>query len=106
MASFDKTPEIKRLKEKLTIDLLWLYIMKILSEQPLHGYVIRKEIGKKFGFFPGNVTSYVVLYKLKNRGFVKVQKIENKSVYHITEKGEKLFSEGKKQWKKYLEKIS
>ena len=95
-----KSKEFLRLQTKLGIDVLWTYILSMLKKKPSHAYVLRKEIQKKFGFLPGNVTAYVVLYKLESRGFVQSKKQENKKVYTITEKGKKLFQLAEKEFKK------
>ncbi len=88
--------EIKRIKTKTGIEILWIYILKLLEKKPCHSYLLRKKIHKEFEFLPGNVTVYVVLYKLKARGFVSSKRKENKIVYSITKKGSELLKEGKK----------
>jgi DNA-binding PadR family transcriptional regulator len=88
----EKSREIARLKEKLGIEVLWVYILSLLKKAPSHAYVLRKEIHEQFGFRPGNVSVYVVLYKLEGRGFVSAKREDNRKVYSITEKGKKLFS--------------
>ena len=97
--------ELKRLVNQLTKEVLWLYILSILSKTNTHAYVLRKKILEKFGFLPGNVTAYVVLYKLESRGFVSSKKEQNKKVYSITIKGKKLFKEAKEVFKKKQEMI-
>lgn len=94
----EKTPEIKRLKTKLTVELLWIYILSILKEKPMHAYVLRKEISQRFGFKPGNVSAYVVLYKLKGRGFVSAKKQGNRTVYNISPKGKGLLKDAEKEF--------
>jgi len=89
-------PEIKRLEEKLTKEVLWLYVLSALLKKPLHAYALRREIHEKFGFLPGEVTAYVVLYKLEARGFVKAKQAENKKIYTVTESGKKLLKQAKK----------
>ncbi len=91
--------EIARLKEKLGIEVLWVYILSLLRKSPSHAYVLRSKIQEQFGFRPGNVTVYVVLYKLEGRGFVSAKREENRKVYTITEKGRKLFSLAEKEFK-------
>lgn len=93
------SPEIKRLLQKLSVDILWVYILSLLSKHPAHAYALRKKIMEKFGFLPGNVTSYVVLYKLESRGFVFAKAEHNKKIYRITVKGKKLLEEAKKVFK-------
>lgn len=62
----------ERLVRKMTHENLWLYILTLLSRKPLYGYEVRKLIEKEFGFRPGQVTSYVVLYRLEKSGLIKV----------------------------------
>lgn len=93
------SPEIKRLKEKTGIDLLWIYILSLLKKESCHPYLLRKKISDEFGFMPGNVTVYVVLYKLKARNFVNSKQKENKVVYSITKKGISLLKEAEKLFK-------
>jgi DNA-binding PadR family transcriptional regulator len=90
-----ETAEIKRLERKLTTDMLWIYLLAILKKQPMHAYALRAEIHKKFGFKPGNVSAYVVLYKLESRGYVSSSDSENRRIYKITKKGIELLKEAK-----------
>lgn len=84
---------LKRLAKLNTKECLWIYILKILSEKPMHAYVIRNEVYKNFGFKPGKVTAYKVLYLLKKSGYVKKEIKGRKRVYYVTEKGRKLLFE-------------
>lgn len=99
------TAEIKRFKRKLTVDLLWVYILSILRKKPMHAYALRKEIKKKFGFLPGNVSAYVVLYKLAGRGYVSSKAVGTRKMYNITKKGKKLFSAAKAEFKGMQKKL-
>jgi len=62
----------QRLVRKLTKENLWLYILSLLKEGPLYGYEVERMIEKRFGFRPGKVTCYVVLYMLQKEGLVAV----------------------------------
>ncbi len=93
MVDLGSSPEMKRLERNLTVEMLWVYILSILREQDMHAYVLREEIRKRFGFLPGNVSAYVVLYKLESRDFVKGKQVENRKVYSITERGRALLKE-------------
>ena len=97
MAKAEKSREIERLKRKLGIELLWIYLLSMLKKKPSHAYVLRKEVKRKFGFLPGNVSVYVVLYKLEKHGFVKAKREGNRSVYSITGSGKELLKEAKKE---------
>lgn len=89
-----------RLVEKLTVENLWLYILRLLQEKPLYGYEIRKQIQERFDFSPAVITVYVVLYKLQREGLVKKISVKSDSsqrkYYTITDNGTKMLAVGKK----------
>ena len=103
-----RTPT-ERLREKLTTDNLWIYILALLRKGELYGYELREKVRKEFGFASGNVTAYRVLYSLESQGFVcKVPKsIEGKprKYYRITEEGKKELEEGKRMLKSALDAL-
>ena len=105
MAKAEKSREIDRLKRKLGIELLWIYLLSMLKKKPSHAYVLRKEVESKFGFLPGNVSVYVVLYKLEKHGFVKSKQEGNKSVYSITDSGKRLLKVAKKELENTLKMV-
>jgi DNA-binding PadR family transcriptional regulator len=84
---------LDRLTELNTKDCLWVYILRILQDGPVHAYLIRKEIGKRFGFEPGTVTAYKVLYLLSKSGFVKKTVSGRQKVYSLTPAGRKALRE-------------
>lgn len=93
-----------RMKKKTTTELLWPHFLKLLKERPMHGYELKREVQKRFGWRPPTVTSYLVLHKLRRRGYVtsewKQQRGKpSKKCYRITKKGEKLLREGVKYLK-------
>ncbi len=79
----------ERLKLNNTIECLYPYILKIISEKPMHTYVLRNEIERRFGFRPGPVTAYKVLYLLKKADFVQKTEKKRIKIYKITPKGKK-----------------
>jgi len=89
---------LKRLHDKTTIECLWLYLLSLMKEEPIYAYEIRDKIREKFGFSIGEVTAYMVLYKLESDGYVKTEWImkENRQrkYYKITQKGRKILQEG------------
>jgi len=93
---------IERLQKSNTIENLWIYILLILKEKPSHSWEILKEIKEKFGFKPGLITPYRVLYKLEEKGFVKSKFKEKRRVYQITEKGKEELEKAKKLYKKII----
>ena len=84
---------LNRLKKLNTRDCLWLYVLRILKDEPMHAYHIRSEIEKRYGFKPGNVTSYKVIYLLNRSGFVTKKEEERKIIYEITERGQNALKE-------------
>jgi DNA-binding PadR family transcriptional regulator len=84
---------LSRLAELNTKDCLWVYILRILQDGPTHAYSIRKKIDQRFGFKPGTVTAYKVLYLLAKSGFVKKAASGRHRVYTITPAGKKALRE-------------
>lgn len=70
-------------------------ILKMLEEEPRHGYQIIKDLEARFkGFYspsPGSV--YPILQMLEDREFVSISKEGNKKIYHITDEGKNFLEE-------------
>ena len=77
----------ERLRQLNTTECLWIYVLRILKRGPTHAYTIRETIAKDYGFRPGTMTAYKVLYLLERDGFVRKAVEGRKKVYTITEKG-------------------
>jgi DNA-binding PadR family transcriptional regulator len=90
------TPEMRRLVKSITIESLWFWILKLLEKSPCHAYILRKKIEDEFGFLPGNVTGYKVLYFLKRGKYVDYKIDGMRKTYHITEKGRKELEKARK----------
>ena len=80
---------LERLRFLNTKDCLWVYILRVLQDGPTHAYVVREEIDKRFGFRPGTVTAYKVLYLLSKSGYVKKTVSGRQKVYALTPAGRK-----------------
>jgi PadR family transcriptional regulator, regulatory protein PadR len=98
----------RRLREKLTKENLWIYILSLLKRKPMYGYELRDAVEKRFGFRPGNVTAYRVLYALNRAGLVA--EVENTSsrdrkYYAATKTGLKELDAGKTILKEILSKL-
>ncbi|MBN2101533.1 MAG: PadR family transcriptional regulator [Candidatus Aenigmarchaeota archaeon] len=93
---------IRRLVELNTKDCLWIYILSILSEKPVHAYSIRNIIEMRFGFRPGNVTAYRVLYYLTTKGYVNNKAEGRRKIYSITPSGKKELSNAIGFYKKQI----
>ncbi|ASJ04064.1 PadR family transcriptional regulator [Thermococcus barossii] len=94
------TTPMERLKNKITKEVLWLYILRLLKERPMYAYELKERIREAFNFEPATVSSYVVLYKLEKEGYVTAEWQESETgkpsrkYYRLTPEGEKLFEEG------------
>lgn len=86
-----------RLKRSLTIDNLWLYVLSLLSKKEMHAYAMLSEMEKRFGWKPGLVTPYVVLYKLEEEEYITGHDRERRRYYRITKKGREALATGKKE---------
>ncbi|NOZ30891.1 MAG: PadR family transcriptional regulator [Crenarchaeota archaeon] len=99
----DQPPPLKRLQRKLTIDVLWIYIVSVLlSEGPTYGYDVRRRIKEKYGFKPATVTTYTVLYRLEREGILEK---DETGVYKVTPYGEELYHKALELLRGTLEKL-
>ncbi len=102
---------IERLRRKITKEVLWLYILRLLRERPMYAYELKQKIKETFGFEPATVSSYVVLYKLEKDGYVTAEWQEqemgkpSRKYYKLTDDGERLLEEGIKFMEDILEKL-
>lgn len=95
-----------RLMELNTTECLWIYILRILCDEPTHAYIIRNEINSRFGFRPGIMTAYKVLYLLHKGGYVTKTRSGRKRVYAITEKGKKELSKARSYYHRLSKVLS
>ena len=91
----DATP-MKRLASLNTYDCLWIYVLRVLLDAPVHAYALRKIIELRFGFEPGMVSAYKVLYLLEQDGYVKSSESGRVTNYEITASGKKILSAAQK----------
>jgi DNA-binding PadR family transcriptional regulator len=85
---------LDRLKKKTSKEILWIYILRLLTEREMYAYELKQTLQDRFNIDPARITSYVVLYRLENEGYVSSRWQKNKKYYKITEKGTKLLDEG------------
>ncbi|WP_297464974.1 PadR family transcriptional regulator [Thermococcus sp.] len=94
------TTPMERLRNKITKEVLWLYILRLLKERPMYAYELKERIREAFNFEPATVSSYVVLYKLEKEGYVTAEWQESQTgkpsrkYYKLTPEGERLLEEG------------
>lgn len=95
----------ERLTRSNTKENLWIYILSLLKNREVYGWEIPSLIEKNFGFKPGRITPYRVLYRLEKNDFVKSELKERRRVYQITEKGREGLDNAKNFYKKLLNKL-
>ncbi|MEM3030255.1 MAG: PadR family transcriptional regulator [Candidatus Micrarchaeia archaeon] len=92
----DKTLPEKRLARALTTENLWLYVLSLLRRRERYAYTLRDDIESEFGWKPGLILSYVVLYKLQAEGLIAGRQRGRRKYYMITEKGRAALSRAKR----------
>ncbi|HEV51638.1 MAG TPA: PadR family transcriptional regulator [Thermoprotei archaeon] len=84
------------MKKYLTLENLWIYIIKLLSEAPngeMYAYEIKKALHLQFGLRPATVTVYSVLYRMEKEGLLQSRSTGtglgrlSKRYYTVTDKG-------------------
>ena len=96
---------IERLKKLNTKENLWIYILILLKKKPLYAWELPSLIEEEFGFRPGNITPYRVLYRLEAESLVKSNLKDRRRTYQITEKGSKELDEVKDFYKDIINKL-
>lgn len=92
-----ETP-IERLRRKLTIENLWLYILTLLKDGPKYPYEIPELMEKRFGWRPARVTGYIVMKRLEMDGYIRIVRRRSsqgrvRNYYELTEKGREALRE-------------
>ena len=67
-------------------------MLALLAEQPMHGYQIIQEIGRRSGgaWKPSPGSVYPTLQQLEDEGLVRAQEQEGRRVYRLTEEGQRV----------------
>lgn len=84
---------VEHLRNSITKQNLWLYILSSLRGGPDSPSEVKREVESRFGFSPAKITFYTVLYKLRREGLVRKTTESFRSKYEITEKGERALEE-------------
>ena len=77
---------LNRLRRKMTIENLWMYVIASLLKGPTYAYDVKKRIRELFGFEPSTITLYAVIYSLKRDGLIRVIS-EQPKTYGVTDEG-------------------
>ncbi|MFH2106412.1 MAG: PadR family transcriptional regulator [Candidatus Micrarchaeota archaeon] len=87
----------KRLRQALTVGNIWLYILSLIkSKKEVYAYSLVTDIELKFGFKPGRVMIYLVLYKLEGEKIIESTFKERRKYYKMTAKGQETLNLAKK----------
>ncbi len=90
-----ETKAVQRFKRKITVENLWMYIIKILAAgKPLKAYEVKKKL-EELDIKPATITVYIVLYKMTREGLLETVSLGGETLYRPTEKGLKALSEAK-----------
>lgn len=84
---------LDRLEASLTLNNLWLYLIKLISDKPMFSRELHKEIREKYKMNVNLITVYSVLYRLEREGYIK-RRGNYRKYYEVTEKGEKELQNG------------
>jgi PadR family transcriptional regulator PadR len=86
-----------RLQNKLTKEMLWMYILRLLQERPHYGYEIKELVTRRFGFSPATVSGYAIIYRLTKDGLIVGQRKDDspRKYYEITEEGKEAMRRAK-----------
>lgn len=82
-------------------------ILRLLKEKPMHGYEVMKALEEKMGgtYSPSPGTVYPTLQLLEDEGFVRVEEVDGKKVYHITPEGDAYLTENRDLIDEIIERI-
>lgn len=79
---------LKRLRRKITIEVLWIYIARALKDsEPLKAYEVRKRLRELYGLRVSTVTVYSVVYRMYRDGLLEKVTIGGETLYKLSEKG-------------------
>ncbi|MEM0014610.1 MAG: PadR family transcriptional regulator [Zestosphaera sp.] len=76
-----------RLKRKLTVENLWIYVIASLMIEPTYAYRVKKLINEFFRFNPTTITLYSVIYRLAKSGLIKEETVSGEKIYRPTREG-------------------
>lgn len=89
---------MNELREKLLRGMLDLVMLRLIAEQPTHGYNIISSIRKRYGVYFSASTVYPMLSALEKEGYFKsqwnTQTDRPRKIYVITEKGKMMLGHG------------
>jgi len=96
-----------RLQSKMTKEMLWMYILRLLQERPHYGYEIKELVTNRFGFSPATVSGYAIIYRLTKDGLITSQRTDDspRKYYEITEEGKEAMKKAKRFLSETMERV-
>jgi DNA-binding PadR family transcriptional regulator len=81
-----------------------LLVLNAVSSQPMHGYEVAKQISAMFEgtYIPRSGVIYPTLQSLEDLGYVKGSRLEDKTVYTITESGKEYLKKNEENLKEII----
>ncbi|MEM2201741.1 MAG: PadR family transcriptional regulator [Ignisphaera sp.] len=84
----DESKALKRLMRKLTVETLWIYVVRVLMDfGPMRAYDIRKKLVAVLELKIPAITVYSVIYKLRGEGIIEQVKVGDEMLYRVTSRG-------------------
>jgi len=70
-------------------------ILALLAEEPMHGYQMIQEIGRRSGgsWKPSPGSVYPTLQQLEDEGLVRADELDGRRIFRLTDDGERLAAE-------------
>lgn len=98
---------LKRLKRKLTVENLWLYVINSILRrgQPVRAYTVRKMIREYHGLNVQTITVYMVVYRLAAEGLLEKITRDGETLYYVSEKGKNAYMAALDFIRETLEKL-
>ncbi|MEM4513741.1 MAG: PadR family transcriptional regulator [Ignisphaera sp.] len=86
--NLDESKALKRLMRKLTVETLWIYVVRVLMDfGPMRAYDIRKKLVAVLELKIPAITVYSVIYKLRGEGIIEQVKVGDEMLYRVTSRG-------------------
>lgn len=98
---------LKRLKRKLTVENLWLYVINSILRrgEPVRAYTVRKMIREYHGLNAPTITVYMVVYRLVAEGLLEKITRGGETLYRVSDKGREAYMAALDFISKTLEKL-
>ncbi|MEZ0394743.1 MAG: PadR family transcriptional regulator [Desulfurococcaceae archaeon] len=92
----ERVRALERLKRKITVENLWLYVMRTLELEgrPLKAYDFRRALRERFGINVPTITVYTVVYRMEREGLLRRVREGGETLYEATDKGREAFRRG------------